>query len=206
MRRLLDAERSDTQISLRERLRAIGNLLDARGFHAMVIAEVEGGMLVRASRKGSRHPEIIEFVDGDPLPDETPDPRVEVRRRLFPGGYAPFLEALGARLDRRRAIAITIVEGTDFVTVGGFAPLPVADGSQIYETLDLLLLPEDIRELVERGVASELPAAGGPAVVERAPTGAPEPAVPDQNSLGAALASFTRRLGLVRPQASRLRG
>jgi hypothetical protein len=193
MRRLLDAERSDTRTSYRERLGAIGRLLDARGCHAMVIAEVEGGMLVRAS----------EFVDGDPLPDATLDPRLGVRRRLFPGGYAPFLEVLGDRLDRRRATSVAIVEGTDFVTVGGFAPIPLADGSEIYETLDLLLLPEDISALVARGIVPDAPPASEP-VAARVPASAASASA--AAPLGTALASFTRLLGLVRPQASRLRG
>jgi hypothetical protein len=205
MRRFLQADPSDTPSSYSTRLRDIGGVLDARGCHALAVVEVEGGFLVRASSKGSRLPELFEFLDGDALPQDALESRPDVRRRLFPGGYAPFLEALGARLDRRGALSISIVEGTDFLTVGGFAPVALEDGEIAYEALDLLLLPEDILALLGSGTDAGRDAERPTAPARESVSSRPQPAA-GQNPVGAAAASVARMLGIARPQASRMRG
>lgn len=142
-------ERQAPEVSYRSRLRDIGLHLDAHGFHALTIVEVQDGLLARASRAGSRAPELIEIANGHSLSvDARPSDRQAVPRKLFPQGYAPFLEALGARLDVSRAAAISIVEATDFVVVGGIQLVNDGPEGRAYEPLDLLLLPNDIRALL----------------------------------------------------------
>lgn len=128
-----------------QRLRTIGARLDTGGYHSVSIVEVDGGLIVRASAPGSRNPEVLEITDVDTSsPAQLSRMRSGVPHRLFPDGYKGFLAALGRRLDRSEAAAISIVEGTDFVTVGGIRPVAEADGEIAFEPLDILLLASDI--------------------------------------------------------------
>ncbi|MEZ4521718.1 MAG: hypothetical protein R3A46_08790 [Thermomicrobiales bacterium] len=130
------------------RLQAIGARLDAGGFHTVSILEVEGGLIVRATAPGERTPQVIEIADNDETgQDENTRAPDTVPHRLFPNGYRQFLAALGNRLDQGRAAAIAIVEGTDFVTVGGIQPVSESTEGVAYEPLDILLLPDDINEI-----------------------------------------------------------
>lgn len=132
-----------------QRLRTIGSRLDSGGYHSVSIIEVDGGLIVRASAPGSRTPEVLEIADVDHSHIAQLAPmRGGVPHRLFPNGYKGFLAALGQRLDRSQAAAIAIVEGTDFVTVGGIQPVAEESGGLAYEPLDILLLADDVRKLV----------------------------------------------------------
>lgn len=136
--------------SYEERLRAIGGQLDRDGYHSITVLEVDGGLVVRASAHGSRTPEVLEVVNDDlPRAVAAPAEQNRVPHRLFPGGYTRFLTALGQRLDSSRAAAIALVEGTDFVTVGGIRPVAEGDDGVTYEPLDILLLADDIQAIVE---------------------------------------------------------
>ncbi len=176
----------------------------------MVIVGVEDGLLVRASRAGSRHPELLEFVDGQAVPDGGEMNSANVRRRLFPGGYAPFLEALGERLDQRAAVSISIVEGTDFVTVGGFSPVLIADDEIMYEALDILLLADDIIQLISQDRNTRAIGSSG---LQTRPV--PEAGLKGSGArhdhrtagkLAAATATAFRMIDAIRPQTSRARG
>lgn len=137
--------------SYQERLKTIGRRLDAGGYHSVTILEVDGGLVVRASAPGQRTPEVLEIVDGDrALAFSAPPSRDRVPHRLFSRGYARFLAALGERLDRSEAAAISIVEGTDFLTVGGIKPVADAGDGVTYEPLDILLLAEDIEAVTRQ--------------------------------------------------------
>lgn len=163
-----------------ERLKTIGRQLDAGGYHSVSILEVDGGLVVRASAPGKRTPEVLEIVDGDSGPAfSAPPGQNRVPHRLFSRGYAPFLTALGERLDRSKAAAIAIVEGTDFLTIGGIKPVADESDEATYEPLDILLLAEDIevvtRQAGEKSLGSRLfrtPDTNEPAVTtERGNTG-----------------------------------
>jgi hypothetical protein len=135
--------------SYSQRLWDVGLHLDAHGFNALTIIEVRDGLLVRASRAGSRTPELIELANGDCLSGRLEAAHQHpVPRRLFPQGYAPFLEALGARLDVCQAAAISVVEANDFVVVGGIQLVQDGPDGRAYEPLELLLLPSDIQALL----------------------------------------------------------
>jgi len=137
-----------------QRLRSIGARLDSGGYHSVSIIESEGGLLVRANAPGARTPEVLELPDADGIYAAQLAPmRNGVPHRLFPDGYKGFLAALGRLLDRSQAAAIAIVEGTDFVTVGGIQPVE-ADGAGItFEPLDVLLLADDVRALIAQADA-----------------------------------------------------
>ena len=142
--------RSNTQ-RYEERLKTIGRRLDAGGYHSVTILEVDGGLVVRASAPGKRTPEVLEIVDGDSDPAfSAPPSQNRVPHRLFSRGYGPFLAALGERLDRGQAAAIAIVEGTDFLTVGGIKPVADAGDGMTYEPLDILLLAEEIETVTRQ--------------------------------------------------------
>lgn len=148
-----------------QRLRAIGARLDTGGYHAVTIVEVGGGLIVRASAPGSRTPEVLEIPDADgATPVQLARMRTGVPHRLFPDGYKGFLSTLGRRLDRSDAAAISIVEGTDFVTVGGIQPVAEADGEIMFEPLDILLLPTDILTIAETPLEPETPEIDSPGV------------------------------------------
>jgi hypothetical protein len=136
------------------RLRTIGARLDAGGYHSASIVEADEGLFVRASAPGSRTPEVLELQDFEPIHAAQLAPmRNGVPHRLFPDGYKGFLAALGMQLDRSRAAAVAIVEGTDFVTVGGIHPVEEAEDGVTYEALDLLLLADDIQALLAQAEA-----------------------------------------------------
>ena len=146
-----------SSIRYRNWLRAIGVHLDAQGLHSVSILEANDGIVVRGSAPGSRSPLLLEFPDEASLtsPVKTPHQTGEpIPHRLFRGGYTRFLQALGERLDDSAASAISIVEATDFVTIGGIRPVAEEDGGVMYEPLDILLLPDDIQALIERPVAN----------------------------------------------------
>jgi hypothetical protein len=133
-----------------------------------------------------------------------------VRRRLFPGGYAPFLEVLGERLDQCAATAVSIVDGTDFVTVGGFVPVPLAQDEIIYEAMDLLLLAEDIAQLVLRRPSARVlhstSLQSGPISDARRAKPVARREHDSSGILTAASASISRMVDAVRPQTLRMRG
>lgn len=175
-------EGQQPEVSYRSRLRDIGLHLDAHGFHALAIIEAQDGLLVRASRAGSRAPELIEVANGDGRSVDAHLPSQHaVPRKLFPQGYAPFLEALGARLDVSGAAAISIVEATDFVVVGGIQLVNDGPDGRAYEPLDLLLLPNDIRALLATPLAREVVRPNEPA---RAPAEQPTSEAPHAAGLG----------------------
>ena len=137
------------QLPYEQRLRSIGSNLDSGGYHSVSIIEVDGGLIVRASAPGSRTPEVLEIQDdGIAIAAQLAPMRGGVPHRLFSEGYKGFLAALGCRLDRSEAAAIAIVEGTDFVTIGGIRPAVDAEDEMTYEPLDILLLAEDIQALM----------------------------------------------------------
>ncbi|CAN5548323.1 hypothetical protein BH23CHL2_BH23CHL2_22380 [soil metagenome] len=167
-------ERSSNR-SYEERLRAIGGQLNRDGYHSITILEVDGGLVVRASAHGSRTPEVLEVVDDHRLHAvATPAEQNRVPHRLFPGGYTQFLTAFGQRLDSSRAAAIAIVEGTDFVTVGGIRPVAEGDDGVTYEPLDILLLADDIQAIVETMETRESPRPTPDASESIAPAEAPQ--------------------------------
>ena len=144
--------------SYEHRLRVVGAQLDEGGFHAVTIIEAEDGLLVRASSPGSRRPEVLEIPEIDLAKVASFSRRKDpVPHRLFPGGYEVFLAALGERLDRSRAEAISIVEGTDFITVGGIQPVAAEGDSITYEPLDILLLADDIRLILSSALETAPP-------------------------------------------------
>ena len=110
------------------RLRVIGRHLDLTGNGGLNLLEVPGGFLVRAMAPGARAPVALDFAH-DGFPDLLADAfaaRGEGERRhrphpLLPTGYGDFLRALGFRLDKQRAEAITIAELEGFVAIGDLA-------------------------------------------------------------------------------------
>ncbi len=139
----------DRRIPYEHRLRSIGSRLDSGGYHSVSIIEVDGGLIVRASALGSRTPEVLEIADDGVVQNAQFAPkRGGVPHRLFSQGYKGFLTALGRRLDCSEAAAVAIVEGTDFVTVGGIRPVTDGEDEMAYEPLDILLLAEDIQAIM----------------------------------------------------------
>jgi hypothetical protein len=163
---------SDRRIPYEHRLRSVGSSLDSGGYHSVAIIEVDGGLIVSASAPGSRTPEVLEIPDESVVHIAQPaQMRGGVPHRLFSQGYKGFLAALGRRLDYSEAAAVAIVEGTDFVTVGGIRPVADDEDEMTYEPLDILLLAEDIQtimlEVDSRAASQNVPIApSGPAQPE----------------------------------------
>jgi hypothetical protein len=178
--------------SYRLRLHDIGYHLDTHGYNALTIIEVRDGLLVRASRAGSRDPELIEVAIGDRLSAGKPGLQQLTPRRLFPHGYAPFLEALGARLDACGAAGITLVEANDFVVVGGIQPVCNGAGGPAYEPIELLLLPGDIQTLLAQPIAG--PPARAAEVIRPDPALAPAQERQNGATSGAGLGEVVHRL------------
>ncbi len=182
-----------------QRLRAIGARLDTGGYHAVSIIEVDGGLVVRASAPGSRTPEVLEIPDVDTAnPVQLTRMRSGSPHRLFPDGYKGFLAALGQRLDRGGAQAIAIVEGTDFVTVGGIQPVAEADGDITFEPLDILLLATDIQSVATLPVEVDEPVIPD-AAAQPAPVAAGSHSMTGQlaERVGRAVEAIQRSLSLV---------
>jgi len=133
------------------RLRVIGRQLDLYEYRAVNLMEIGGGFLVRALPAGaSRVPEALEFPDRDfaqvVANAYAARGKGDTRRPsspLLPSGYEDFLRALGHRLDRGLAEAVTVTELEEFVAVGGVA---FADGA--FGPFQHIMRPNDIAFLV----------------------------------------------------------
>ena len=189
-----------------QRLRRVGAMLDEGGYHAVAIIEADDGLVVRASSPGSRRPEVLEIPERDiSLRGSRPGRSDPVPHRLFPGGYETFLTTLGKRLDRSKAAAIAIVEGTDFVTVGGIQPVSAASDGVTYEPLDILLLADDIQLILSD--ADDSPPPESP--VDNVPEEPPPSYEPEYESprLSRFTSSMDSALRMIAPQqAARARG
>lgn len=110
------------------RLRVVGRHLDLNQMRHVVVVEVEGGIVTRATKDVYLAQALLEFPD-DQFPDLVRQAikargKGEHRARhspLLPTGYEDFLRALGAELDRRYSKAVTIVETPDYFHVSGYA-------------------------------------------------------------------------------------
>jgi len=134
------------------RLRVIGRQLDLYEYRAVNLMEIGGGFLVRALPAGaSRVPEALEFPNRDfaqvVANAYAARGKGDTRRPsspLLPSGYEDFLRALGHRLDRGLAEAVTVTELEEFVAVGG---VEYADGA--FGPFQHIMRPDDIALLVD---------------------------------------------------------
>lgn len=143
------------QPTYQNRLRVIGRQLDLYGYRSISLLEVAGGFLVRAMMSGGRTPEALEFTDRDfPQAASNAFAARGKREQRHPGtpllqaGYEDFLRALGHRLDRRTAEAVTVTELDSFIAVSG---VERADGTShtAMQPFQELLRPDDVAFLVD---------------------------------------------------------
>lgn len=108
------------------RLRVIGRHLDDGNYRAVHLLEVEGGILVRATRYQQVVSDLLEFPEQsfrslivDAVRKRGNHRPTMMHSPLFPTGYEDFLRALGHQLDERISRAIALIECDDFVFLSG---------------------------------------------------------------------------------------
>lgn len=151
------------RMTYQNRLRAIGRQLDLYQYQSINLMEVGGGMLVRATMRGSRTPEALEFLDEDfaallrggfAARGEGERPRGQ--SKLLPTGYEDFLRALGYRLDQSMAEAVSVTELDAFIAVGGVARID-ASGHTTVGPMHWLLYTDDIAFLLDEAYRRRAP-------------------------------------------------
>ena len=145
------------------KLRAIGRQLDLYNHQSINLMEVGGGILVRASSAGSRSPEALEFVDADfphllrgAIAARGEGERPRSQTKLLPTGYEDFLRALGNRLDKLMAAAVTITELDEFFAVGGVGSID-RHGQPGIGPIQMLLYADDITFMLDEAYRMRAP-------------------------------------------------
>ena len=149
-------------MSYQDRLRVVGQQLDRGRYRAIVIIEVEGGLLVRATPHGSNLPAMLEILDSDFAKLLATHHRWRgwrerrTRNSLLPTGYEDFLRALGYWLDSEGASWVTISELVSMIAVHGWTGREGYRGVQVVP-FELFLTGEDIETHLEEAFRRRKP-------------------------------------------------
>jgi hypothetical protein len=138
------------------RLRVIGNHLDKGGFRDIVLIEIDGGFIVRASSHDQRRPQTLEFPDtqftnlmNEALQVRGHGQTYHNHANLLPTGYEDFFRALGYLLDNQSATSITVLELNTHVLVTGKQPARNTVSQAPMQIFERYLTTDDMRKLLD---------------------------------------------------------